>query len=229
MKMTPALTWEPKLDGSTPAMGRRFRYGGRLVALVVAGLAAALAGAPSCAQVYKWVDEDGVTHYSDRVPANQGTLKKVDIVPDRLSVYTPDPSLTTTPGQERDSTLSDRIDRLEQELQAERRARQFAAAAEAQAFAAAYEQCLADRRVDCDGYDGYYFDGVPIVVAAAGHRHSPHRGIPRVPRHLAGNIVGTSAIMLGNLRGGNAVPAGMQLGPSSRMTGPSPRWSPPGS
>ena len=213
MKVTQAfLTWDSALEDSTRAMGRRLRYRGRLVTLVIAGLAATLAGSPTWAQVYKWVDEGGATHYSDRMPANQGTLKKVDIVPDRLSVYTPDPSLTTTLGQERDSKLSDRIDRLERELQAERRARQFAAAAEAQAFAAAYEQCLADRRVDCDGYDGYYFDGVPMVAAAVGYRHLPHPGTPRAPGRVSRNVVGTSAMTLGTFHGGNAATAGRRFG-----------------
>ena len=56
--------------------------------LVVFLLAAA--GGPVHAQIYKWVDEAGKTHYSDQAPAGG---KKLDTVADRISVYTPDPSL----------------------------------------------------------------------------------------------------------------------------------------
>ena len=43
-------------------------------------LVLAAVAAPACAQVYKWVDERGVTHYGERPP--QG--RKATEVPDRL-------------------------------------------------------------------------------------------------------------------------------------------------
>src|SRR6266581_4348738 len=82
-------------------------------------------GGPAQAQIYKWVDEAGKTHYSDTAPVSH---KKVDTVADRISVYAPDPALlaraAATPGS--DPVLSDRIDRLERQLRAERLARQQA-------------------------------------------------------------------------------------------------------
>src|SRR5258706_13354316 len=123
---------------------------------------------PAHAQIYKWVDEAGKTHYSDTAPAGR---KKIDTVADRISVYAPDPSLlaraaaTAAP----DPALSDRVDRLERQLQAERLARQqYELASFTQA---AHERCLADRRVDCDAYGGTK----PYAGALAGgpFRHPP--------------------------------------------------------
>src|SRR5207245_6129458 len=91
-------------------------------ALISSAILLAAAGAPAHAQIYKWVDEAGKTHYSDKAPAGG---KKLDTVTDRISVYTPDPSIAgaaATAGS--DPVLSDRVDRLELQLHAERLARQ---------------------------------------------------------------------------------------------------------
>jgi Domain of unknown function (DUF4124) len=158
----------------------------------------AAASAPVHAQVYKWVDEAGQTHYSDKAPAG----KKSRAVVDRISVYASDPSPVramasagAVPG------LSDRVDSLERQLYAERQARQQLelAAYDAQASQAAYERCFADRRVDCDGYDGYGPYAVPIAVVPVRHR--------RPIRVRAGNVVGPG-IMPGTFNGPNAITAG---------------------
>lgn len=43
------------------------------------------------AQVYKWVDDNGVTNYSNEPPAK--TRRNVTVVEDRISVYTPEQSV----------------------------------------------------------------------------------------------------------------------------------------
>ena len=53
-----------------------------------------LAAVPASAQVYKWVDERGVTNYSNQPPADPEAVKKLGLVEDRISVYTPDRALT---------------------------------------------------------------------------------------------------------------------------------------
>jgi len=53
-----------------------------LIALLVAPLAQA--------ETYKWVDEKGVVNYSNAPPPN---ATKAATVPDRISNYTPDPSI----------------------------------------------------------------------------------------------------------------------------------------
>jgi hypothetical protein len=172
--------------------------GSSLVSVVIV---LAAAGAPAHAQIYKWVDEVGRTHYSDKAPAGG---KKPETVADRISVYAPDPTLlaraATTAGS--DPVLSDRVDRLERQLHAERLARQqYELASFTQA---AYERCLADRRVDCD-YGGMPYAG-PIAVVPVRHRR-PMLVRTSFTGLSAGNVVGPG-IMPGTFNGPNAITAG---------------------
>src|SRR6266581_5927311 len=160
-------------------------------------------GGPAQAQIYKWVDEAGKTHYSDTAPVGR---KKIDTVADRISVYAPDPALLAralAPAAP-DPALSDRVDRLERQLHSERLARQQL---ELAAFSqAAYDRCLSDRRVDCDSYGGAMPYAVPIAVVPVRHRR------PMLVRTSftglgAGNVVG-HGIMPGTFNGPNAITAG---------------------
>jgi len=161
-----------------------------------------LAAAPAHAQIYKWVDEAGQTHYSDKAPAS---AKKVSTVTDRVSVYTPDPSIARAAASPpANPALSDRVDSLERQLLAERLRRQYEMAAYAQASQAAYEGCLADRRVDCD-YGGMPYAG-PIAVVPVRHRR-PVLVRTSFSGLTAGNVVGPG-IMPGNFNGPNAITAG---------------------
>jgi len=161
------------------------------------------AGGPARAQIYKWVDEAGKTHYSDQAPAGG---KKPETIADRISVYAPDPTLlaraaaTGAP----DPALSDRVDRLERQLYAERLARQqYELALFTQA---AYERCLSDRRVDCDDYGGTMPYAGPIVVVPFRHRR-PFPVRTAFTGLGAGNVVGPG-IMPGTFNGPNAITAG---------------------
>src|SRR3977135_4698488 len=89
-----------------------------LISSLAAFLLAA-AGGPVHAQIYKGVDEAGKTHYSDQAPAGG---KKLDTVADRISVYAPDPALLTRAAATAvpDPALSNRGDRLERQVHAER-------------------------------------------------------------------------------------------------------------
>jgi hypothetical protein len=179
----------------------------RVLLAAAAGLGSSIA--PASAQVYKWVDDTGATHYSDQAPAKGKSKKKTEIVSDRLSLYSPpSPSQVPASHSKSDPALYNRIEALERQLQAEREARNSVAAAEARASLAFYERCLADRRVDCDAYGSLYppYAG-PIVVARARHRHPlPVRGTS--PTGItAGNVVGPG-IIPGNFNGPGAVTAG---------------------
>lgn len=205
-------------DRPIQAAGRRFGHDGHMLFRTIATLAVVFAGTPAWAQVYKWVDDRGVTHYSDQAPPKQEPVKKLDIVADRLSVYTSDPSLTRPSERSgSDRALSERVDRLERQLEAEHQAQRYAAAAESQAYlTAVYEQCLADRRVDCDGYGGYY--AAPVVVA--GFRHGRFRPVPlpNVTGLIAGNVVRFPGIMPGNFNGPSGITAGSVFPFQPRMT-----------
>jgi hypothetical protein len=146
-----------------------------------------LATVPAYAQVYKCLDERGVTNYSSEPPADNRAGLKPATVADRISVYAPEPAVQraiSAISLGKDRILSDRIDSLERQLVAERQSSQYAAAAEARAAQAVYAQCLAERRVDCD-YDSsrypYGSGGVLTVI----HR-PPRLHIPAMVRSGAG-------------------------------------------
>jgi len=63
------------------------------VAPLALTFAVALAATPVSAQMYKWVDENGATHYSDRKPDDQKTADKAKSVDGNVSVYSPDKTL----------------------------------------------------------------------------------------------------------------------------------------
>ena len=59
----------------------------RFIALAI------LFATPVAAELYKWVDERGVAHYSDRRPIELTAAAKVETVENRVSVYSPDKAL----------------------------------------------------------------------------------------------------------------------------------------
>ena|SRR5204862_132699 len=164
---------------------------------------------PAYAQVYKWVDEAGKTHYSDQAPAGG---KKPATVADRISVYAPDPTLLARAAAiaaAPDPALSNRVDSLERQLRAERLARQqYELASLAQA---AYERCVSERRVDCDAYDGSMPYAGPIAVVPVRHRR-PVLVRTSFTALSAGNVVGPG-IMPGTFNGRSAVTVGNVVGP----------------
>ena len=158
---------------------------------LIAAFALVLAWSSSVpAEVYKWVDDKGVTNYSS-APPTTGKARKIDLQAASLSVY--EAPLPQRAARALDAAMRAKIERLENELLAERRARQTrqaSARAESDRLQLAYEQCLRDRRVDCDlvrdglpatdYFTPYYAVAAPFVVAArpflpprrmrAGHR-----------------------------------------------------------
>jgi uncharacterized protein DUF4124 len=116
-----------------------------------------LVARPLCAETYKWVDERGVTNYSSSPPANVELAKKAQVVEERLSIYTPDPALTRAI-QVRPQTSAP--------IPVPYAPQQYVVATQAM-----YDDCLAQRRVDCNdaSYSGYgYF---PYIVVLAAPRH----------------------------------------------------------
>ena len=138
------------------------------------------AGSPAQAQIYKWVDESGKTHYSDAAPAE---AKKTVTVADRVSVYTSDaPIPRAQPAVVASSVLSERVDSLERQLQYERLARQ-------QVDLAYSPQA---------DYGAYAY---PVAVPRRHLRAKPLRPFPGT------NVVGPG-IVPGTFNGPNAVTAG---------------------
>ena len=154
-------------------------------------LAVMLAAIPAYAQVYKWVDERGVTNYSSEPPADRNARVNAATVADRMSVYAPEPAVQraiSAISTGKDRILSDRIDSLERQHAAEGQSSQYAAAAEARAAQAAYVQCLAERRVDCDYDSAYYPYGLGGVLTVVHHRPRPRMPAMARSRGAADNI-----------------------------------------
>jgi Domain of unknown function (DUF4124) len=128
-----------------------------------------LVARPLCAETYKWVDEKGVTNYSSSPPANAALAKKAQVVEERLSVYTPDAGLL-------------RAIQIRPPMSAPipyAPAGAYAPQQYAAAMQAMYDDCAAQRRVDCTGASypyGGYFPYMPVLVVV-GHVHRP----PPVP------------------------------------------------
>jgi Domain of unknown function (DUF4124) len=133
-------------------------------------VAVSLAAFPAFAQVYKWVDEKGVVNYSSEAPTNRKATQ-LDPKSSRLSIVGTGEARKTVLASASDSVLSEKLDRIERKLDAERYARSVSDAQAQAAADSSYQQCLRDRRVDCDYagtdpyYDGYWPYYGAVVVA----------------------------------------------------------------
>lgn len=147
----------------------------------VAALALLLCAYPaSAAQLYKWVDERGITNYSDQAPAKAASKQLVG--EGRVSVYTPDPLLVQAVQAERARAIHDlRTGRRARELQEDWLARQYFASAHAYAA----DPCAGDPR--CGAYaPNAYLPMGGFLVSRRGPRILPQIDLP--PGTTAGNV-----------------------------------------
>lgn len=93
--------------------------------------------------IYRWVTSDGVTHYSTSPPENY-SAEQLDQSRTRLNVV-PAPPLHQTTETERIEDPEERINRLQQEVDAMRRQRR-----EDEARALAAEQARVTARINCE-------------------------------------------------------------------------------
>src|SRR5260370_33917389 len=100
-------------------------------------VAAGLASAPACAELYKWVDAQGVTNYSSEPPSDPKAAKKLTRVENTISVYTPD-----EPFMQAVQAMRERNIKTLSEPEPER---QQVGGMQAQS---PYEQCLVSERPD---------------------------------------------------------------------------------
>src|SRR6266404_1249976 len=112
-------------------------------------LAASLATAPVYAELYKWVDAQGVTNYSSEPPSDPKAAKKLTRVENTISVYTPDEGFMQSV-----KALRERNIKALSEPEPERQQ-----VASMQPPLSLYEQCLASGRPDCDAQYGDYYPG----------------------------------------------------------------------
>jgi hypothetical protein len=144
----------------------------------------AVAMGPVHAQIYKWVDAKGTTHYSDKPPADR--KQKTQVVEDRLSVIPSDPAIP--PATEAMRAQGARAAELAQAEWLQRQ-RLMLAAQSTPSYECPY-------RVNCDspygyGYYGYGYGGYgyllpPRVVRGPQPPRPPHLRPPhpRPPRPM---------------------------------------------
>jgi len=157
--------------------------------------AAILAASAACAQIYKWVDENGVTNYSNRQPADPSAPRKIGIVENNISVYTPDPALVEAVDAFR--MRSNEISRNARAPEANP-ATQYATPVYVPVPVAS-DPCAGDRTAPCDElYTGYY-PYAPVVGRRAYRRRN--KRIPQIqlrPGAIAGQVVGMDGYIPGN-------------------------------
>jgi hypothetical protein len=157
--------------------------------------AAIFSASTACAQIYKWVDENGVTNYSHQRPTDAKAPRQVEVVENNISVYTPDPSLVRA---------VDAFRMRSNELG-------LNAAAPAVSHPNQYvmpvyvpvpvpsDPCAGYRSAHCGEFYTGYYPYAPVV----GHRRFRHRNtaIPQIrlePGAIAGQVVGTGGYIPGN-------------------------------
>jgi hypothetical protein len=144
----------------------------RLV-LIALALAAIVVATPVSAQLYKWVDENGATHYSDRKPDDKKTADSVKSVDGSVSVYSPDKTLLRAVETARDKASQPAPP------ESERSARPYVAPVQPQPPVQG-DPCA---YADCSGY--YY----PVAPAYGFRRHGPPLGQAVLPSGaIAGNV-----------------------------------------
>ena len=141
----------------------------------------ALAAAPAAyGQMYKWVDERGVTNYSNEPPRGQ----KVTPVQDRVSTYSsvPAPGISASTGASAPDPMRARAQAAERQLELERQQRGLAAEDEAARRRRAYDECVRARGVDCDSLSELPAGIAPAEVIVPARRAGLAPMQPQQPR-----------------------------------------------
>lgn len=140
--------------------------------------------ATDAAEIYKWKDEKGVVHYSNTPPPKDANASVLDESKGKVSVV---PAYKAPDGAAKsDAALQDRVRRLERDLERERQSQSAASQSQSDAYARWREECLAQRRSDCDdpnaavapvyGEGGYYYP--PVVRPPGPSRPNRPSGAP---------------------------------------------------
>lgn len=167
---------------------------------------------PAGADLYKWVDENGVTNYSNQPPSDPKAARHLVPIDDRVSVYTPDRGLAQAVNDFRrgvDRRAAQRIRALEQELEAERRANQVVVST----VPLVADPCPGGYGFDPCSSGAYHPYIAPVVIPLPVHRWP--RKIPQVqltPGATAGNVIGIEGFIPGN-----SAAVSPRTAPSSRL------------
>jgi hypothetical protein len=141
-------------------------------------VAAVGASLPAAAELYRWVDERGVTNYSNEPPPAAATARKLARVTDKISVYTPDENFMKAVKTLRERSLQ----ALAEPEQPRNPVARIVAPPQS-----GYEQCVSSGRSGCeDLYGGYYPTYFPGAVGFARRAVQPTRFLtPRASRGMS--------------------------------------------
>lgn len=146
----------------------------RLVVIVLGTITPTMA----LAEIYKWVDEKGIVNYGSEPPKGARKTEKLDAKVPTVSIVSPNAAASLTGAKYADQALRQRVERLERDLEDERRTRAAAAQTydetEQLRLRQAREQCERERRVDCnvDPFGTRYGTGW-VIAPAVGTRIRP--------------------------------------------------------
>jgi hypothetical protein len=136
-----------------------------------------LVAAPAWSEIYKWVDDDGVVNYSNLPPSNP-KAKELDLDSVPVSVIETDKTDQRAAWAVKSevSSLRQKVNQLESQIEAERYTRQYAAESGAMPGGGEY------------GYPGYLYAPAVVVFPRSHLRRQmiiPTRFIrsPMTPRH----------------------------------------------
>lgn len=149
------------------------------------------------AQVYKWVDENGVTNYSNEAPAKPG--RNVTVVEDRISVYTPEQSVLDAAQKARERSAAPPPAPMQPGVTVIAPS----SASPPPVVVVGSDACRNTTDPNCYGAPLF---GVPVVIAP---RRAPQLNQPQLPPGaIAGNVTGGSGYTAG-LSGQTPPPAAL--------------------
>jgi hypothetical protein len=120
--------------------------------------------APASAELYKWVDERGVTNYSGDPPPPAATANKLARVENKISVYTPDDGVLLAVKAARERAIKAITDPEPARSSVVRIAVEQSG----------YEQCIISGRLGCEDLYPAYYPAVYLPLAGG----YPLRRIP---------------------------------------------------
>jgi hypothetical protein len=128
--------------------------------------------APASAELYKWVDERGVTNYSGDPPPPAATANKLARVENKISVYTPDDGVMQAVKAVRERAIKALTEPEPARSPVSRIAVEQSG----------YEQCITSGRIGCeDLYPAYYPAAYWPVAGYPLRRIPPTRFLPPRP------------------------------------------------
>ncbi|MEO8441830.1 MAG: DUF4124 domain-containing protein [Betaproteobacteria bacterium] len=144
----------------------------RAFTFLLGAFAAMLCVAPASAELYKWVDERGVTNYSGDPPPPAATANKLSRVENKISVYTPDDGVLLAVKAVRERAIKALTEPEPARSPVVRIAVEQSG----------YEQCISSGRIGCeDLYPAYYPAAYLPVRGYPLRRIPPPRVLPPRP------------------------------------------------